>query len=186
MIMKPNTKVNIEFIEAARHILRKVDESPDIVDQLSHMIQVEHAAPERIAHTYLYPQAKPLSMPSSPRKGGMRHAERSGAAIPAGWLHVSQSGSGAFRPFEANAQLVEGCEGILVCTHNSEAKRFKDDGKGGTKAMRDASIDTINKPINGRIMFQAKLKGAVSDHNRVKEEEVEQTGHYRLVHGAWA
>ena len=44
-----------------------------------------------------------------------------------------------------------------------EAKRFKDDGKGGTKAMRDASIDTINKPINGRIMFQAKLKGAVSD-----------------------
>ena len=43
MTMKPNTKVKNEFIEAARHILRKVDESPDIVDQLSHMIQVEHS-----------------------------------------------------------------------------------------------------------------------------------------------
>ena len=51
--MKPNTKVNHEFIEAARHTLRKVDESPDIVDQLSHMIQV-NMQPPSASHTYLY------------------------------------------------------------------------------------------------------------------------------------
>ena len=130
--------------------------------------------------------ATPLQVPSSPSSklkaptSTVQTMVPTTATVADGWIHISQQGNGTFSAFETGAALVKGCEGVMTRTMNNKRSRFYDG-----HPQHDPELSRRDKVLNARQFCTARIivDGPV-DRNRIKEEDVEYIGKWKLVHGA--